>query len=425
MRKSKIAFLFVGFILGLIACDNASHPPQEKKAAAETFSFVESSTGLPTQGQWRQGLAFFDVNGDGHMDILAPPPRKAAKDSQHPFIWLGNGKGEWQSTPLLVPKDVSYDYGDIAAGDFNGDAIPDLALAMHANGLKGLKGLGNGNYALFLEGFPTAKDFGTRALVSADFNNDGIDDIAAASEAHLRKNEIGGEGGVMVCLGTESQWQCRNISAEKLSYGIFADQIITGDVNGDGYADIGVASLQHSLDLIVWIGDGKGGFTPFNKGLVTERHYRAISFADLNGDGRDDLVASITGFRKDGTKVLKAFLSGDDGFKDISEGLPDSEVYFTVAAADLDDDVTPEIVGGTATGGLKVFSRKNGKWLHVPVAGLPENGLFRLYGTYLVDLNRDGFKDIVLNFASEKPDAGGIRVFLSVPRPGTTESPKQ
>jgi hypothetical protein len=415
MRKSKIAFLFAGFILGLVACDNASHPPQEKKVAAETLSFVESSTGLPIQGQWRQGLAFFDVNGDGSMDILAPPPRKAAKDLQNPFIWLGNSKGEWQSTPLLVPKDVSYDYGDIAAGDFNGDGIPDMALAVHDNGLKGLKGLGNGSYTLFSDGLPSAKDFGTRALVSADFNNDGIADIAAVSEAHLRKKEIGGEKGVKVCLWTESQWQCGNISAEKLSDGLFADQIITGDVNGDGNTDIGVASLQHRVDLIVWIGDGKGGFVPFNNGLITERHYRAVAFADLNGDGRDDLVASITGFQKDGTKVLKAFLSENEGFKDFSTGLPDSEVYYTIAAADLDGDGVPEIVGGTAEGGLKVFSRKNGKWRQVSASGLPETGLFRLYGTYLVDLNRDGFKDIVLNFASEKLNAGGIRVFLTVP----------
>jgi hypothetical protein len=415
MNKSKITLLFASFLLCLFACDKPSHTPEQKTSNKKTFNFVESSTGLPTQGQWRQGLAFFDVNRDGHLDILAPPPRKAAKEERRPFIWLGNGKGEWQSELPLIPKDISFDYGDIAAGDFNGDGIPDMALAVHVAGLNGLKGEGKDRYFLFSEGLPNAKDFATRALVSADFNNDGFADIAAVSEAHMRKKDIGGQKGLIVCLGTPSEWQCRKIGSDELTEGLFADQVITGDVNGDGNTDIGVASLQHMLDLIVWIGDGKGGFVPFNNGLITGRHYRSVAFADLNGDGRDDLVASITGFRKDGTKVLKAFLSDNDGFNDISTGLPDNEVFFTVAAGDLDGDGAPEIVGGTAAGGLKVFSLKNGKWRRVAVGGLPESGLFRLYGTYLKDFNHDGFKDIVVNYASEKLHAGGIRVFLTIP----------
>jgi len=411
--------LFISVLAGLPACDNGSHRSgrSDAETAEPSLTFVESSTGLPSFGQWRQGLAFCDMNKDGHLDILAPPPRKAPENDRKPFIWMGNGKGEWQSAPLRVPMDIPHDYGGIVGGDFNGDSTPDMALAIHSVGLKGLKGQGENQYAAFSQGLPSREGFATRALVSADFNNDGIPDIAAVSEGRFTKGDSGGETGAMVCFGSQREWQCRFIGDEKELLGLFADQIVTGDINGDGNADIGIASLQHRCDLIVWLGDGKGGFTPFNQGLPTELHYRSVAFTDLNNDGRDDLVVSITGFGKDGMRSLKVFLSEKDGFKDASQGLPDKEVYFAVAASDLDGDGRPEIVGGTAAGGLKVFTQKEGKWRRISAPALPEAGLQRIRNIYCVDVNDDGFDDIVLNYAMEKDNVGGIRVFLTVPPP--------
>lgn len=414
-----IFFLFIAVLAGLSACDNGSHHSgrSDAKTTETSLTFLESSTGLPSLGQWRQGLAFYDMNQDGHLDILAPPPRKAPENGRKPFLWLGNGKGEWQSAPLSVPMDVPYDYGDIEGGDFNGDGIPDLALAIHFVGLKGLKGQGESTYTTFSQGLPAREDFATRALTSADFNNDGIPDIAAASEGRFTKENTGGKTGAMVCLGSQSEWKCRLIGDEKEISGLFADQIITGDVNGDGNADIGIASLQHRLDLIVWLGNGKGGFSPFNQGLLTPLHYRSVAFSDVNRDGRDDVIASVTGFGKDGIMALKVFLSGQDGFTEMGQGLPDREGYFSVATGDLNGDGVPEIVGGTASGGLKVFAQKDGIWRQAITPTLPQTGLMRIYNTYCVDLNRDGFDDIVVNYATEKNNAGGIRVFLSVPPP--------
>jgi hypothetical protein len=408
-------FFLVGLIFfGLTACDDHASRPHSK-TGAETLDFVESSTGLPTKGQWRHGLAFYDMNQDGHMDILAPAPRKASEKDRHPFIWLGNGKGEWALSQPQIPSTIPYDYGGIAAGDFNGDGIPDMALAIHVESLTGLKGEGNAKYVLFSEGLPKLEEFASRALVADDFNNDGIADFAAISEGRFGKKTMGARKGARICLGSNDEWQCHVVGDEERTKGLFADKIISGDVNGDGNADIGIGSLQHKLDLIVWLGDGKGGFKPFNQGLMTERHYRSIAFADVNRDGRDDLIASITGFGKDGTMMLRAYLSGQNGFSDFSLGLPEKEAYLAVAAGDLNGDGIPEIAGVTAAGGLKVFGLKDEKWHLLATPELPEEGLYRIWDAYCVDLNADGLDDIVVNYGTEKNNAGAIRVFLSVP----------
>ncbi len=416
--KTSIFFilLFSASLAGLTACNNE---PQQKEPDRQVsdrngLDFVESSAGLPNSGKWRHGICFYDMNRDGNLDILAPPPRLGPESDRKPFVWLGNGKGEWSSLALDVPGNIPYDYGDIAAADFNGDGIPDMALAIHTVGLRGLRGAGKGKFSDFSIGLPS--DFSSRALVAADFNNDGIVDIAAVSEGNFGKMKPAPRKGITVCLGSSTGWKCRPVGEKiEMMNTLYADRIITGDVNGDGNADLGIASLQHMADYIVWLGDGKGDFAPFNHGLPTELHYPSVAFGDFDGDGRDDLIASMTGFGKDGIEALKVFLSREDSFKEMSKGLPEHGVFKAVSAGDLNGDSVPEIVGGTSQGRVKVFSLKDGVWKEITTSGLPDIPLDRIYNTYCVDVNHDGVKDIIFNYASRN-GAGGIRVFLTVPR---------
>jgi hypothetical protein len=418
MRKIPgpiLIFLLFTHVAGLYACSNDSQQPESlsAKTAVKSLRFVESSASLPITGQWRHGLGFYDINRDGNLDILAPPPRDASMPDRKPYVWLGNGKGEWVAAPPRVPSNIPYDYGDIAAGDFNADHIPDMALAMHTRGLWGLKGDGSGTYTEFQEGLTPY--FDSRALVAADFNNDGIQDIAAVAEADFKSRPSPPRLGIEVCLGSATGWQCRFVEGPESTNWLFADKIITGDVNGDGNPDLGIASLQHRADLIVWLGDGKGGFEPFNKGLPTELHYPSVAFADVNGDGRDDLIASITGFGRPGFKVLKAFLSRESGFEDNSRGLPEDQVFLAVSAGDLDGDGVPEIVSSTPKGKISIFCLKDGEWKKAAVSGLSDAHTGEIFNIYCVDVNKDGLDDIVFNHYSENV-GGGIRVFLTVPQ---------
>lgn len=406
--------------LMLVGCDSGAMKSEDKEktpageVSVDEMAFVDSSRGLPSNGMWREGMAFYDLNGDGHIDILAPPPRKASESDNKPVVWHGDGTGNWSKSQLNVPSDIAYGYGSIAVSDFNKDGIADIALAMHSMGLKVLKGTGREQYVSLNDGIPSREGFLSRALVIDDFNNDGIPDIAAVSESLFERTDGPFPSGILVCSYSGNKWGCAPTAKEKM-HGFFADQVVTGDVNGDGNRDIAVASLLTYNHLIVWAGDGKGGFTPFIKGLPEGvLYYQSLALADINGDGKDDLVASISGIGRKAIFGLRAFLSGPDGFKEISEGLPEQQLFMAVAADDLDDDGKAEIIGGTIEGGIKIFSLKGDRWQAMNVSGLPEKGLIRIYNIYCVDLNGDGRKDIAVNYASGKEGTGGIRAFFNV-----------
>ncbi len=417
MRGTVCAVNFLWIIILVIGlgCDSGTRKLEDKQAKKE-LKFVDSSTGLPTSGQWRHSMTFFDINGDGYMDILAPPPRLASEGFKRPVVWYGNGKGKWSKSLLDVPPDTDYDYGGITVGDFDGNGIADVALAMHGIGVKAFRGKGRGKYVNFSDGIPSVREFSSRALVSADFNNDGISEIAAVSEAQFGK-EFPTPTGVWVCYNSNNRWRCKPIGEKEEMAALFADQVVVGDINGDGNKDIAVASHVTFKDLIVWVGDGKGGFTLFKKGLPPQgKHiYGSVAIADINRDGRDDLIVCMIGVGQKGFSGLRAFLGGPDSFKEISEGLPSPRVFYAVDASDLDGDGSVEIVAGTEEGGLRIFSYNGSRWDEVSVSGLPTKGLLRTWGIYCVDLNGDGRKDIAVNYGSDVSGVGGVRVFLNAP----------
>jgi hypothetical protein len=423
MRETYGVFARCLVILGILTflgCES-QNKDADTKSAREVRSpydhmFVNGSAGLPSGQQWRNGVAFYDMNGDGNLDIVSTPPRLSEEKEKVFWIWYGNGKGEWTGNPL---KDLSNskdlpNYGSIAAGDFNGDNVPDFAAAMHGVGMRTFMGTKDGRFENAKKGLPSYQNFPSRAVTCGDFNNDGLQDIAALTEY------VSGVGffeskGLMDCFYANGRWNCKQIwNPEKIG-GLLGDVLVTGDVNGDGNLDLGVASRNSRRSLIVWRGDGKGDFVPFNKGLPTGKHYSSIKLKDFNKDGFDDALISVSGPSNKDFKGVKIFLGGKDGFTEWSDGLPsgDSWSYFA-SAGDLNGDGDLEVVCTTREGGLKVYQIDGNHWKEMKVDGLPEKGLYRIFNIYCLDVNKDGLEDIAILHANAKDNTGGIKVFLSV-----------
>ena len=110
-----------------------------------------------------------DMNGDQHLDLIVSSP---VADSL--TIFLGDGKGGFKrQEDFAAEKGPGY----IVAGEFSGDRTPDLIVANVRDGdISLLQGRGDGTFIFPHFNYPVGRQ--PRAIAGADFNKDGLKDLA-------------------------------------------------------------------------------------------------------------------------------------------------------------------------------------------------------------------------------------------------------
>jgi hypothetical protein len=162
-----------------------------------------------------------------------------------------------------------------------------------------------------------------KAIVSADFNRDGIPDLATANWSG---------GSVTVLLGTGG-----GAFADPMDFATdgSTSDLIVGDFNGDGRADLAIAGMADAnLDIeaaAVMLGNGDGTFQHEIPHFVTQGA-RRVAAADFDRDGKLDLVVA-----GDGMLLLG---NGDGTFREAGRIAGASSAF---AAADLDGDGRPDL----------------------------------------------------------------------------------
>jgi hypothetical protein len=132
--------------------------------------------------------------------------------------------------------------------------------------------------------FITAKTYpsgeGVDAAAVQDFNNDGFDDIVSAN---LTDKNVS----VFLNNGNGSFGPANN-----LSVGVGAIEVASGDLDGDGNADLVVTDANTSAHVA--LGNGDGTFGAFST-ITLHSQPKGIAIADLNSDGIPDLAIAIFG----------------------------------------------------------------------------------------------------------------------------------
>src|SRR5208282_1899917 len=123
-----------------------------------------------------QGVVAGDFNGDGRMDLAVAV---AGPGTEMVEVLLGNGDGTF--TPFGSTLSVGSYPSAIVSVDFDGDGIPDLAVTIaFSSSLAVFLGNGDGTFR------PAAASPETGnyplSLLAADFNGDGIPDLAVGND---------------------------------------------------------------------------------------------------------------------------------------------------------------------------------------------------------------------------------------------------
>lgn len=197
--------------------------------------------------------------------------------------------------------------------------------------------------------------------------------------------------------------------------------LATGDINHDGYPDIAAAS--HFGRVQTLLSDERGGFTETL--MRCEDGYVATQLADLNGDGKLDLV--LLGFEKAGIEI---YLGDGAGHWRLHTTLPQPPSRRTMPGralivGDVNHDGHLDMVAAFNRLGLYIYYG-DGRvgFTGSPVDFIPPQAFDSLnISLALGDVNHDGHPDIVINGTSFGQDVpNGPDVYLGDGRGGWTAS---
>ena len=237
-------------------------------------------------------IAAGDFDGDGRTDLAV------GLYGMGVVILLGNGDGSFrESGSYAIAGSVS----DIAVADFNRDGRADLAALDYSTGtLKILLGNGDGTFQP-----PVTYDTGGQtpgSLVIADFNADGVPDVALTHGAYTTTTTVS----VFIANPDGTLQAVRNIGIGTIDT---PSIVVAGDFNGDGKPDLVAVG---SWSWTVLIGNGDGTFQQRSTTSYMSGTFSAVP-GDFNGDGKLDvaLIADINGSEG----ILFLFGQGDGTFQ--------------------------------------------------------------------------------------------------------------
>jgi hypothetical protein len=372
---------------------------------------------LPNNGDVEVG----DVNGDGIPDLVT--------DSVYVSYGLGH---DHFSNALYFP--TAGGASQVVLANLRSPKLIDLVVNAEFTGLTVLLNKGNGR---FIEGVTTAFPSSLGCGTQADFNNDGIPDLGYIQNSDTFLVMLGTgkvsapftagptisipspPTGGAVCFTNPGDlngdgipdfivYETNNTATSGTLYPLFGKgdgnftlgppTSVGGDslyylvdVNGDGKADL----INPGANQIEY-GNGDGTFQkPIQLVSGVGNPISSVSWADLNGDGKPDLVVQV----EDGIATYILLSNSSDTFTQtsISDFPADT---FAVALGDLNGDGVPDLLLGSVANTMVLFIN-DGTGKFTRNQQLEVSGLQSVSAPTVIDLNGDGLNDIAVADGSD------------------------
>lgn len=445
-----------------------------------TILFGDGKGGFPNRKDFLntagESVILTDFDGDGKMDVVIGIGNPSALSrvqiaplsySDTLTVFFGDGNGGLAAAPLAPlptpnPMPTTADNISLASGDFNKDGIADLAVVRSFQSLSVFLGSTAGilTPAFTYDFSVVAKDASPTSIVAADFNQDGILDLAVSVA------RSSSPGAIMVFLGVGDGTFFPPISTSTPSYlpalvvgdfnqdgrpdlaaidgsgspdayqvdiflghgdgtfalsknyaaGMLASSLAIGDFNLDGIQDIAFANYT---DIRLLLGKSDGTFSPGIDIPFPGANPGPLAAADFNGDGKPDLVSGATILLGHGDGTFDPPVTYPNGSPLVTypDGSSPASGVGSVAVADIDGDGIPDIFLDTEN----VLIGNGDGTFHLETTGLAS----MFSPVVAADFNGDGKLDIAGGFSmsglgldsSDQPFRRAVAVFLNLSHP--------
>ena len=293
----------------------------------------------PTTGDDPSSIAVADLTGTGGLDlVVANFSAGSVSVFRH-----GATPGTYQSAVNVLTGGSP---NAVVIGDLNGDGKPDILVADNSTaGHAIILFQDPANPGQFLAPVELATGTsGAAAVAIADLNGDGANDIVVAT------SDANGNNGAVFVFYQNAAAHGTFLAPVSFPAGAQPDAIKVADVNGDGLPDIIVSNLGPGADST-----GSAGVSVLLQDHANPGHFLTpvtyatqdspvdVAVADLNGDGKPDLVVANLGPTPTGSiSVLLQDAAHPGTFLSATSYAAFGEPL-GVAIADLNKDGHPDI----------------------------------------------------------------------------------
>lgn len=335
-----------------------------------------------TDGRLNGQVTLDDFNADGYLDAVTTADRASLR--------LGNGDGTFKTEQEIPDYSNGKNYGGTSSGDFNKDGLPDLVMASLQNTVEVLLNNGDGTFPM-PQSFFSLPNVVTVNRESqpyvADIDADGNLDIA-----------IGGrQGNAQIFWGNG---QGGFASSTVITWGVEIPDIDIGDINGDGRLDLILTDANQGYGARQFYNNGNRTFTTGDF-IAENGNRRGSNVGYLNQDTFLDRIVIY-----DQTNYGQAGISFGNGSSipnpsvtistSVLAGTPHAPYTRDIEIADLNGDGKVDLLTTSSVGvdNFASLSYGNGDGTFkapFTVGPSSNNG----YGISVGDINGDGFLDIV------------------------------